>query len=620
MTKSSVGRQANGLSVLEVLRGARRPFDEAYTADVERDSIEDDEASSDSEVSSGTDSDWAVSSGEDDNDFSQSSSIQASTGLAELDMLPSKRPNKEVPQLFYSLKFTITTLYKVPIRRPAPAERLDRWAKASSNEFSLWGYFDFSRLQDVFPQADKELLRRLGRMNTRRRLLLQYRQAHNERLKRDIGDSDEQTSDSKSIQDSYATTFKPPTHDFYSENTKNFEAQSYADSYSSFASTQTGRELPVFPSPPKGPNGEDLEDFICSYCCVTCHITSSSRWERHVLSDLDPYVCTFGNCVRMNDMFQNREDWYNHEIQQHRLQYSCNVKNHQQYYDIRDFKSHMIRDHNFRIDDNQAPSQLSMFSRPTQRKCGVCPLCMKSTEHLKGHLARHLERIALYALPREAENEVDPSDDDVSTASSESIPSSAGARLTESQRLLELGPDNVLSIPSLRSSRTLECPFNFLNCLITFSDVDEWIAHSLNHFNNSSPPKSNICCFCDQTFNCPDGMQSWQERMQHIALHHQLGSKLASARPSFLLYDHLWRNRLISNAEYKNLKGRGVGNTSKLTPEDIEASVGQNIDTQTKIQAPKDESLSRSENSDTTRRADEPGSYSYHRYSYKAKF
>ena len=261
--KSSVGRHANKLSVLEVLRGARRPLDEAYTAEVEKDFIEDGEVNSDSEVSSGADSDWAVSSSEDDNDFSQSSSIQASARLAELDMLPYKRPNKEVPQLFYSLKFTITTLYKVPIRRPAPAERLDRWAKASSNEPSLWGHFDFTRIRDVFYQADEELLRRLGRMNTRRRRLLQYRQDQNERLKRDIGDSDEQTSDSKSIQDSYATTFKQPVHNFYSENTRNFEAPSYSDSYSSFASTQTGGELPVFPSPPKGPNGEDLEDFVC---------------------------------------------------------------------------------------------------------------------------------------------------------------------------------------------------------------------------------------------------------------------------------------------------------------------------------------------------------------------
>ena len=376
-----------------MFRGSRRPFDETYTADVNKEFLEDGETNSGSDVSSGTDSDWAVSNSEDDTDSRQPSNIQA--GLTELGMLPSKRPNKEVPQLFYSLKLTITSLYKIPIRRPAPAERLDQWAKASTNEPSLWEHYDFTRVREVFDQADEKLLRRLVRLNTRRRLLLQYRQAHNEMLKRDADGSEEQISDSKSIQESYATTFKPPKH---SENTENTE-NSPSDTLSSFASTQTGGEFPVFPSPPKGPNGEDLEDFICPYCCVVCHITSYRGWERHVLCDLEPYVCTFGNCARTNDMFRSREDWYNHELQEHRLEYSCSVKNHEEYSNIREFKSHMIREHDTQIDDNQTQSQLSMFSRRSQSKSGICPLCMKSTKHLKGHLARHLERIALYALP-----------------------------------------------------------------------------------------------------------------------------------------------------------------------------------------------------------------------------
>ena len=348
-------------------------------------------------MSSGTDSDWAVSNSEDDTDSRQPSNIQA--GLTKPGMLPSKRPNKEVPQLFYSLKLTITSLYKIPIRRPTPDERLDRWAKASTKELSLWDHDDFTRVRDAFDQADEKLLRRLGRFNTRRRLLIQYRQAQHERLKRDLGGSEEQISDSKSIQESDATKFKPPTHEFYSENTKTFEVKSLSDTLSSFARTQTGGGLPVLPSPPEGPYGEDLEDFLCPYCCVVCHITSSHDWLRHVLRDLEPYVCTFNNCGRANDMFESREDWYDHEVQQHRLEYSCNVKTHQQYSDIREFKSHMHEEHNVQIDDNQPQSQLSMFSRPAQHLSGVCPLCMQSTRYLKDHLARHLERIALYALP-----------------------------------------------------------------------------------------------------------------------------------------------------------------------------------------------------------------------------
>lgn len=249
------GEHTNGLAVLEVLRGSRRPFDETHTADVEKEFIEDDKTGSSSDASLVTDSDWAISSSEDDTDPHQPHGIQARVGLTGLGMLSSKRPTKEVPQLLHSLKLTITSLYKLPIRRPAPAERLDRWAKASSNEHTLWEHFDFMRIRDIFNRADEKLLRRLGRMNTRRRLLLQYRQAHDERLKRDIDDSEEQILDSKSIQDSHATTFNPSIHEFHSEDAKNFEVQSVSDSFSSFASTQTEGKLPMFPSRPKGPNG-----------------------------------------------------------------------------------------------------------------------------------------------------------------------------------------------------------------------------------------------------------------------------------------------------------------------------------------------------------------------------
>lgn len=140
-------------------------------------------------------------------------------------------------------------------------------------------------------------------------------------------------------------------------------------------------------------------------------------------------------------------------------------------------------------------------------------------------------------------------------STSESIPTSVGARGTEPRHLLEVGPGNVLSIHPLQAQSILECPFNFLNCLLTFSSLYDWFLHSLEHFENVGPSTSNSCCFCDQTFNFPNGTQSWGERMQHVASHHQLGHRLASARPSFQLYEYLWNNRLISSAVYKDLRG-----------------------------------------------------------------
>ena len=141
-------------------------------------------------------------------------------------------------------------------------------------------------------------------------------------------------------------------------------------------------------------------------------------------------------------------------------------------------------------------------------------------------------------------------------STSESVPTSVGARQLEHQRLLVSGPENVLQIPPLPTPRILECPFNIVyDCSMTYVEVEEWIKHSLKHFRHIGPSTSNVCCFCDATFHGATGQQSWRERMQHVASHHRLGNKLAYARPDFQLFDYLWSNKLIANAEYKDLKG-----------------------------------------------------------------
>ena len=43
--------------------------------------------------------------------------------------------------------------------------------------------------------------------------------------------------------------------------------------------------------------------------------------------------------------------------------------------------------------------------------------------------------------------------------------------------------------------------------------------------------------------------------MHHVCLHHCLGHHLGHARPDFALFKYLFDNRLISDAEYRDLKG-----------------------------------------------------------------
>jgi len=147
----------------------------------------------------------------------------------------------------------------------------------------------------------------------------------------------------------------------------------------------------------------------------------------------------------------------------------------------------------------------------------------------------------------------------------ESISTPVGEREIEHSRLLLEGEYGALVVPALRSQVMFECPFNFLSCHQTFSGLNEWFNHSVSHFSAIGPPAHSSCCFCDAEFDGNDGLQSWAERMQHVAFHYQLGCRLAHARPDFALNKYLWRNFLISDATYRDIM---VDNGNYSLPEE----------------------------------------------------
>lgn len=144
-----------------------------------------------------------------------------------------------------------------------------------------------------------------------------------------------------------------------------------------------------------------------------------------------------------------------------------------------------------------------------------------------------------------------------SIRSSMSISTSMAARHLDNVPLLEQDQSGALVVGPNRRPRVLECPFNLLFCFEDFADSNyrEWILHSLTHFGTVDPPKSNRCCFCDAVFESHDGVWSWQDRMNHIFLHHRLGHSLAVARPDFQLYTYLWNRHVITDAVYRDIRG-----------------------------------------------------------------
>jgi len=136
---------------------------------------------------------------------------------------------------------------------------------------------------------------------------------------------------------------------------------------------------------------------------------TTNTTRKHVLHDLQPYVCTFQGCDMSDHLFTSRENWYSHESQVHRAMWSCNSC--QSPTNIRlsfptqtEFLDHMEQTHDSNRDT--VLQTLEAFRRPVSVVDGVCCLCKRHAANLKSHLGRHLELIALFALPRPPPPEV----------------------------------------------------------------------------------------------------------------------------------------------------------------------------------------------------------------------
>lgn len=114
----------------------------------------------------------------------------------------------------------------------------------------------------------------------------------------------------------------------------------------------------VLPPPP--PESEDEAPFECPYCFVIITISGDNAWARHVFNDLMPYICVFSDCPTPHRLYESRREWYFHLQSQHSV-----------------------------------PDESGGYSD--------CPLCTSSVatgQPFQRHVARHLEELALFALPR----------------------------------------------------------------------------------------------------------------------------------------------------------------------------------------------------------------------------
>jgi hypothetical protein len=310
-----------------------------------------------------------------------------------------KQPQKdqpELPKLLRMISFLVVCLYRMPIRQFTVTEKIK---SQISPKASFYQHFDVLYVRDLFPKMDETAATNLGRAISQRRSILLYKDARYTQSEDSDLERDPSQFDRTPFKlPSKATTYmeKPPQQPWLypPSSPVAISEKSTVSVYATQELTTTIPEMPVSQSSIK--NGA----FVCPYCCILQRDMSETLWKKHVFDDLQPYVCTFPSCELQDHFFTDRTQWWQHETEVHRFAWHCNTRHHQSYDEQERFLRHMQEAHITSFTSKQLCELTPVFRSPSTKAAGVCNLCFRRSENLKSHISRHLQRIALFALPR----------------------------------------------------------------------------------------------------------------------------------------------------------------------------------------------------------------------------
>ena len=123
--------------------------------------------------------------------------------------------------------------------------------------------------------------------------------------------------------------------------------------------------------------------------------------RKHVFKDLRPYVCTSEHCLKAAQLFECRNDWYDHEVQFHRREWYCDDCK-ESFRTKGDSKDHLKTDHENLLSESELTAATNRCEKASfdDQPCPICQGTQKySHTRLRSHLARHMQQLALFTLP-----------------------------------------------------------------------------------------------------------------------------------------------------------------------------------------------------------------------------
>ncbi|EGR49435.1 uncharacterized protein TRIREDRAFT_106625 [Trichoderma reesei QM6a] len=175
----------------------------------------------------------------------------------------------------------------------------------------------------------------------------------------------------------------------------------YAVSEYAPSAWEPSKDIVSFPLPPRVAATEQF--FECPYCFTICPVSilSEKAWRAHLIRDLRPYVCTFEHCPISDQLYDSRDDWIQHEVSAHQTMFQCPVHPDDTLNSPEAYERH-IQSH---CQGEMLPLSLAKSTMTDiQRSCPVCSIDLQNTQESQSHIALHLERFAMFTLPRSTDD------------------------------------------------------------------------------------------------------------------------------------------------------------------------------------------------------------------------
>ncbi|KAG8529093.1 uncharacterized protein KY384_005728 [Bacidia gigantensis] len=298
------------------------------------------------------------------------------------DSSDSEDATQALDELRQSTATIIDCLFQMSMLVRKPAQH-DAILKSRRAEVAAYEPFDYNHVREKYPKSDDLIVQRLGHALTRRRKYLKYRERHAMKLMQGIdkvtwnleGESNVEGTVSL-LSDTIATNLE--------EKNIHFDegASDSGVTQTSYAQTLQGGGDITIPRPPKA--SKDKRPFECPYCHIVITISGTKSWNRHVFQDLQPYVCMLPNCTTPDKLYATRHEWLHHLKSAHAADIAG--------------------------DTIPASSPLHRFT------CVLCQADFALEKVYERHVARHLQELALFILPR---NDDDISDGETQSGGSE---------------------------------------------------------------------------------------------------------------------------------------------------------------------------------------------------------